>query len=320
VIAGEGEGEGRARLNTDDHPVIEFGFARNLGRSGGFEVEVLARRARELGADRPRFRSRTGVEGWPRAEDARLARGALFAEVPPAPGDLPPSARRAREAYVRREWAEVRAEWERRGEVPNHRIDLVALGEALAREGLGEELERAREIARRLDSVTPAESEALLALAEYSNANPRTSAFYLGALFARLRTDPWIEPDLVSTALRMAIRLGEASPAVARELYDALAEPFAVGLADQERLTTRLNLSADLRAEGGRGREEPACVEAFAAFEPWVPWSDEMLSARVSCYAEADSPLLRRALRELGRYRTDASPKEAPAPEDASAD
>jgi hypothetical protein len=43
-----------------------------------------------------------------------------------------------------------------------------------------------------------------------------------------------------------------------------------------------------------------------------------MLSARVSCYGEADSPLLRRALRDLERYRNDATPDEAPTPEEPS--
>jgi hypothetical protein len=67
-----------------------------------------------------------------------------------------------------------------------------------------------------------------------------------------------------------------------------------------------------------RRRGDPACVEVFAELEPWVPWTDDMLSARVSCYGEADSPLLRRALRDLERYRNDATPDEAPTPEEPS--
>jgi hypothetical protein len=72
-------GAGRAPINTDDHPVIEFGFARNLGRSGGFEIEDLARRAREIGADRPAFppaNPETPPEVWAarrrRTADARF--------------------------------------------------------------------------------------------------------------------------------------------------------------------------------------------------------------------------------------------------------
>ena len=108
--------------------------------------------------------------------------------------------------------------------------------------------------------------------------NPRTAAFYLESLFRRLRTDPWIQPDLLSTAFRMAIRLGEASPALARDLDAALEEPFAVGLADRERLTTRLNLAAHSTEEGRGARrsrtEPPPCVGVFAEMEPWVPWNE----------------------------------------------
>ncbi len=318
-------------IHTDDRPVIEFGFARNLGQTGGFEIEELARRAQELGidrlgVDRPQLGDgREGEDGrWRLAEDARLARGAFFSDLPARPPGLPRAAHRARQAYLHGEWADVRASWERQGRLPRHRVDRVALARALAytAEDGGEgsaAFERARELARALDATVPAESEALLALIELYDDNPRTAAFYLDSLFRRLRTDPWIQPDLLSVAFRMAIRLGEASPALAQELYAALEEPFAVGLADHERLATRLNLAAALpEPERGSGGE-PACVEVFAELEPWVAWTDDMLSARVSCYTEADSPLLRRALRDLAAYRENATPEEAPTSEDVSA-
>jgi spermidine synthase len=317
-LAAELMGE-EAPVNTDDHPAIEFGFARNLGRSGGFDIEDLVRRAREIGADGPAFPapgSETEAERRRRTADARLARGAFFGQVPglidqaPSTGDLPRAARRAREAYLQGAWSDVVANWSRLPEPPRHRIDILALGQALAIEGDPESLERARELARGLDAVTPAESEALLALVELYDDNALTAAFYLEALFRRLRTDPWIEPSLLSVAFRATTRLGEASPALARDLDEALSEPFAVGLAEVERLTTRLNLAAELPAGGERGRGEPACVEVFAELEPWIPWSDDMLSARASCYGEADSPLLRRALRDLERYRENATPEE----------
>ena len=310
-------------IHTDDHPVIEFGFARNLGRTGGFEIEELARRARELGVDRPGFGGESGREDedrrWRLAEDARLARGAFFSDLPARPPGLARAAHRARQAYLHGEWSDVRASWERLRRPPRHRVDRVALARALAYADGGSDggRERARELARALDATVPAESEALLALVELYDDNPRTAAFYLDSLFRRLRTDPWIQPDLLSVAFRMAIRLGEASPAMAEELYAALGEPFAVGLADQERLATRLNLAAALpEPERGSGGE-PACVEVFAELEPWVPWTDDMLSARVSCYTEADSPLLRRALRDLAAYRENATAEEAPTPEEA---
>jgi len=97
------------------------------------------------------------------------------------------------------------------------------------------------------------------------------------------------------------MRLGRRHHELAAELFAELAEPFAVALADEERILTRLQLAGSL------DRKE-ACVEAFADLEPWVAWDEATLSARVGCYTAADHPLLTRARRELAEWRSRQPP------------
>ena len=285
-------------LNTDDHPVIEFGFVRNLGRSGLFDIEQIARLARERGEHRPRFRG-PAPDGW-RVDDARLARGALFGEVPGLPQDADDALekrRRLRRLYVANDWSSLREEWTGEEPAPVHRVDLLAWAEALAEGGD----DRAAEAAGRLWEVSPGEAEAVLALLESRRGNDQTAGWYLGSLFRRLRTEPWVQPGLLSSSLRLAMRLGRRHHELAAELFAELAEPFAVALADEERILTRLQLAGSLD-------RKDACVEAFADLEPWVAWDEATLSARVGCYTAADHPLLTRARRELAEWRSRQPP------------
>ncbi|HSL83353.1 MAG TPA: fused MFS/spermidine synthase, partial [Thermoanaerobaculia bacterium] len=280
------EAEG-AEVNTDDRPVIEFGFVRNLGRSGLFSIEDLARLARERGEHRPAFRG-PAPDGQ-RVDDARLARGAFFGAVPPAPpgDDALRERARLRRAFVDDDWRAVRPGWERQGEAlgePRHRVDLLAWAEALAEGGDP----RARPAAERLREVAPPEADVVLALLESRQDNDQTAAWYLTQAWERLREDPWARPGLVRSSFRLGAALARKDAALAGALYDALAEPFAVAFLDQERRMTRLWMSASVGKEG-------LCVEAFADLEPWVTWDEGTLSARVTCYQEADHPLLSRA-------------------------
>ena len=62
-------------LNTDDHNRVEYGFARTLGRPGGFSLAKLHQRAVALRSHRPACRFE-GVD-WEGVEDERTAMSVL---------------------------------------------------------------------------------------------------------------------------------------------------------------------------------------------------------------------------------------------------
>ena len=60
-------------MNTDNHPIVEFGFAKNVGRSGLFDVAQLHELARRLGVDRPSSFQGSPLD-WGEVDEARQIR------------------------------------------------------------------------------------------------------------------------------------------------------------------------------------------------------------------------------------------------------
>jgi hypothetical protein len=102
--------------------------------------------------------------------------------------------------------------------------------------------------------------------------------------------------------LLLAERLALRDPALARGLYDALAEPFSVRLAEYGRRRTRLGM---IRVPSLRDR----CVEVLAPFEPHPIWEEEHLAWRAVCYERYGHPLHERALRDYEEFLEASPPK-----------
>ena len=288
----------RSPVNTDDHPVIEFGFVRNLGRRGLFEIDELAALARLHGEDRPSFPG--GSPGWERVTDARSARGVFLGHPVPLPAGADPwlrSRAAARADYVGRQIETVAARWEEQPEPPRHPADLLVVAAARAAIGAVEAPRSLQRLATRL----PADALALEALHRARSGDPGGAEARLVALFELLRRRPWIRPEVFDQAMALAEELGRGSPERAGRLFDALGRPFAVAVGERGRLSVRLRL-AELSGLDAR------CVEAFAGFEPHVPWEEEVLASRVRCYRRLGHPLLDRARSELARWRSADAP------------
>ncbi len=305
-LAGPGLGRAMARaagveINTDDRPVIEYGFARNLGRSGLFSIEDLARLSGSRGEDRPAF----GPGGpdsaeWWRVVDAREARGVELGVLPSLPAGTPDALRArtsARQAVLDLRWADAVRDWSSQDAGPTQRADAVGLAQAYAETGDP----RALGLVPLLRSWSPGEAAGVEAILAARQGDWPRAAERLGEHFRALRNDPWIESRLTRSCLRLALEIGRGEPEVARALYEALGEPFAVGLLQDRRLLTRV----DLARESG----DPAlCARAFAALEPWVPWEGTILEARVECYRAAGDPKLERARADLAAWESHQPP------------
>ena len=305
-LAGPGLARTMARaagveINTDDHPVIEYGFARNLGRSGLFGIEDLVKLAAARGEDRPAFGpGGPDVGEWWRVVDAREARGVELGDLPPLPAGAPEALRArtaARRAVLDRRWADVVRSWNAQDDVPTQRADAVALAQAYAETGDP----RALGLVPLLRSWSPGEAAGVEAILAARRGDWPGAAKRLGEHFRALGTDPWIESRLAQSCLRLALEIGRGQPEVARALFEALGEPFAVGLLQDRRLLTRVELA---REAGDPG----LCDRAFEALEPWAPWEGTVLEARVACYGAAGDARLERARDDLAVWKSHQPP------------
>jgi predicted membrane-bound spermidine synthase len=281
----------RARLNTDDLPVLEFGFARNLGRSGLFRVDDLVSLVRTRREDRPR-----GVElDWDLVAELRQARSLFWRDSISGKGRDPDAEQRrlAREAYLEVDLKAACAHWFAQPAAPFTYPDLLLTSECLA--GTGDP--RAPEHAARL---RPVDAHLILAIWHAESDRDAEAVRHLLAAFEGARRDPWPSIPLLDRVLLFSFEIATRNPDAAKAIFEALAEPFAVGMADQTRLRQRLELTWLLRK---------GCVEALAPFEPNPPWEDLFLAQRARCYREAGHPLAERARDDLAEYMQNAPPR-----------
>jgi len=286
-------------VSTDDRPLIEFGFARNVGREGLFSVRELLRLAERIGANRPQF---TGAPiDWALVRELQQVRDTIDAFVEHPPAALSPeqrSRRAARVAYERGDLAAAERQWFSQGHDPLSPLDRFLVAEVLAERGDP----RAMRWIESLRSVAPTEAKFLAARWRWRQRDAQAATEQLAEAFASMRSDAWVFRPLVRRGFPLAQRLADAYPEHGRRLLAALREPFPVLLFEEIRLETRFHLAAKVDfAE--------QCVPIFAPFEPYVLWQERFLEARARCYAGHRHPLAARAWEDLADYWEDAPPR-----------
>ncbi len=288
IVAGAGE-----RINTDDRTVVEFGFARAVGKGAPFRISDIRNQARTMGFDRPALRA--GDADWSRVVDAEIA-NAIAGEQAPVPGgrlDEPQS--HLFDALAHFAAGELRsglADWIRRGREPDGPTEVALVAEGLAE--LGDEA--ALDYIERLEAIQPIESKIALARLQFRLGRHGEAAQTLASSFVDYRSDPWPSKFITRRGLVLAMELAQTSPEYARQLNDALRQPFAARILDGSRLHSRVVISAQLPEVG-------SCVEAVEAFEPHFPWIEDLLTLRADCYRKADDPRTPAADRALERFR-----------------
>ncbi len=292
--------EGNA-LNTDDRSILEFGFARNLGRFGLFRIPDLAKLAAARKENRPTTRG--APLDWARVEEMRAARSVYWEgdwpEPQPVGGD-PAAVLRlaARRAATLSRPAEACARWFEQPEPPRTHADLLFLGECLADKGDP----RAAAVAAELAREQPIEADLVLARWHLAAGRPGEAGDRLMAAFLAYRADPWVYWPLMDRTFHLVQALARTDRRLAARLFAALEKPFAVRMFDGQRRLTRVWLSHALEGPSG-------CAEALAALEPHVPWDELSLASRYECYRKVKSPLAAKAGEDLEDFLAAAPSK-----------
>jgi spermidine synthase len=284
---------GRVELNEDDRNVVEFGFARTVGRTGATMIVEIRDVARQLGAGVPI------VDGRPL--DPSVLRTALvsFYAASGYAGDMPndgePGERarqRALKAFYLQNNAEtVKNEWQTQTTGPRDPAELAMLAVVEADAGS----DAAMSLIERVRTYEPAEADAILAMLLGRQGKLDAAATALESAFRRMATDPWPLMMVKRRAVSLAEQLGRRSPALAQRMIAALSTPFAAGAMPDE----RLHAAAVLTRVAGLPQ---TCAGLMHALEPYSPWDPEMLTLRRDCYAATGDPLLSTAEQELQTY------------------
>jgi predicted membrane-bound spermidine synthase len=293
------QAEGKA-INTDDRPILEFGFAKNLGRSGLFDVDNLRRIARVMHCTRPERAS--GTIDWGRVEEMRVARGAfmddLVVDALPTPDAGAQHRIAARQAYAGKKLAESCARWFEQSEAPATHVDELLVTDCLA--SVGDP--RTPQYLALLARDHPLEAQLVEAVWHFAAKRPAEAGERLLSALQGYATDPWVYRPLVGRVLPSAEDLAQREPALGPRLFAAFSHPFVIDQFNDLRLHVHFELAKLIDSQ-------KLCLEGLAPFEPHPRWEEDFLRFREECYRLHHHPLADRAARDLEAFLDKAPPR-----------
>jgi spermidine synthase len=284
-------------LSTDDLTLVEYGFARGVGRRASlFNTDELRRVARTRGEDRP-----LGLEksiDWGRVDERRIsmltAQEMESTSLPYRYSDAALKRGLAEASWGEADFAAALSQWQSQPQAPEDLVELVVVAESLADKGD----EAAMAPIGKLRAFSPTlaiEADAILGRLRLRQGRLAEATDALEAAFRAYRTDPWPLPALMTHALKLPIEVAAKDPKLGERLYQALRPPFAVSMLNGIRMNTVMELA--IRIDFRR-----LCAEALAPFEPHPTWKRDFLAGRLQCYELTSDPRAARARRDLARF------------------
>ena len=291
---------GDSRINTDDHTVLEFAFARAIGVRHEFEVGDIRRVADRRDELWPEITG--GDIDWARVQDAVPWIWLSEWSAPRRPeggAELDDAAKKRFEALDA--WFGDRADdaikaWDAQPRAPEAPLEILALADSYAVQGDA----RAEALVERVRALQPTEGLALDVRRHWALSRWDAAYDALTALVVAYRTDPWPSSFLLARVLPYGTELAKRKPEHIAELFDLLEPHFALDQLEYLRLSMRLDLGM-LAAES----DPSLCVAAIAEQSPFVPWERDFLLRRIDCYERADHPGLAAARADLAAYDAD---------------
>ena len=286
-------------VNTDDRNLLEFAFARTVGRKTGFNTEALADIAQQEGYGLPQVEN--GALDGETLADRRASLAVLegVKDIGVTSGSEGVRARTAAKvAGINEDWPGVLRQWRTQTKEPSDLVEMLLLARAAAKTGD----ERASDYIKRLHALRPNEGTAMLAHYLAARGRVAESAVCLDQAMHAWQTDPWPPTDLIGDCLTLAkmLPLQQNTRTALQRLNETLASPFAVALADRERLLVHLEIA--LKLDGGTPSE--LTRQALHALEPSFPWDASLLALRADCYEATEdlrAALARREQQRLAR-------------------
>jgi tetratricopeptide (TPR) repeat protein len=277
--------------NTDDRNLVEFGFARSVGRGMFFRVARLRGAAARIGADRPAVQ---GAVDWARVEDERLSMFSIYGERASVERRAPPETRQRAAAHAlylagRRE--EAAREFLAQPRPASGPFELGLVAEGLADRGDAAALPYIEAVA----AEHPIEADVVRARLFFRQARHEEALVALERALVAYRSDPWPVPQIMGGALDLAEDLARGRPDLAPRVFTALDAPFSVYVLDVDRLGSVLRVAQVLPLA-------THCRPALDPLERNVPWSLEILLYRRNCYEATGDSRAGRARSDLDEF------------------
>ncbi len=275
--------------------MLEFGFARSVGRTSPFAQSDL------------RLHAESFEERWPtslktpislqRIADLAVAHAVLNGK----PIDLygVQSARTAIWQMLETENYEAAADaWNR---LPADQVidldyaEMILLGMIWA----NVKHPKLTDLLQRLNERSPGCAMAVATVLAIKHADADKVAEQLAKFFIHLRDDPTVPAFLQEAALVAAEELVRVEPQTAPVLYDSLRLPFSLWRLQGSRFNALLAAAQSIDAA--------AVTRVMSEMEPYPPWRQKLLELRANAYRATGSPLSQAAEDDLKQYQEASS-------------
>lgn len=279
-------------VNTDDLNLVEFGFARTVGRRGLFQVGTLHGLARARGEHRPAI---TGQQpDWERVERnvgwSAVTQGRAPDPDPALDSDAP-RRQRIQQAHLNGNLGAALRACREPAPTERHPVEIAACAEALAEAGDPSAALMMAPIA----DLLQAEIHAVTARMRLRQGDVPGAGQAMLAMLDVLKARPWQLRTITGRAMPLAAQMAVADASWGRRLFDSLATPLSVMALEELRHKTLLEIAEALKAPD-------LCVRALAPAEPYVPWNRAVLAFRAWCYEQAGDPRRDDARNDLRRF------------------
>ncbi len=280
--------------NTDDNTLLEFAFARSVGRGNGFRTPELLRVAAEVGASRPAI---VGDVDWARVEQERLAMFAYDHYPPPVPPTADETTRARCEIRRLVEGDSLHAAvqlWLEKKPAPLNPRDSLTFAHILSEVGS----EEAAPFIETVRAFSPGEAETLTALLHARNGSTLAARASLLAAFASFKNDAWPNTKVQASAFDLTAELASVDAAAAGPLSDALNRGPLPGFLMESARRITLTRLATRQWQTQRKLDGTA----YALSEPWPEWTRDFLKDRYAFYQATGTGDAALALTQLSEF------------------
>ncbi|MBN1423573.1 fused MFS/spermidine synthase, partial [Candidatus Fermentibacteria bacterium] len=277
-------------LTTDDRTLVEYGFARAVGKARAFRLADL----RQVGEGAVEEPESPGAVAIRRNRQAMYALQGIPVPLSEIQGEDEHARAQGYSHFLAGEYGPCLAAWRRQDAPATYPLELAMVGEATADEGDDEALA----LAQRLAPLWPAEAAVIRARLWVRTGESEMALGSLEEAFAHMRLEPLPCSRVMERGLRLAVEIASSRPDLASRCRAGVAVPFSVDALHDARLRALLDVSRVI------GPKEAADV--IHQYEPHIPWDREFLALRATCYREADDPLAGVAMADWEDYVADA--------------
>jgi spermidine synthase len=278
--------------NTDDCTMLEYSFAKSVGRDTGFSIEQLRNYLKESGYERPAL---TGEEvDWNTVELRRQQLNFLFNGQLSVALLSEAQDRAVVEALSRfqfHDFATVVDSWPERHREPDDFVLRLVLAKSYAELGRAESLE----LLPAVEEAHPIDAAAIRATYHFRTGDTELTIQSLEQYYTLLGQSPWMIPMISESAMARTIDLVKADRNAAIRLYPHLSRRFASNRFEYMRQLTRALVALAI--------DSLHFAEALGELEPHITWTHNILEPRAKAYAEIKHPFAKRAERDWQWYQ-----------------